>query len=145
MESVAFFRYLKRFDDSFALKVLQESHYDFAGVHFCIIAGICDTAFLKYIRESQSRSKLTVRFNFHDSPHYMVFQHDIHCRILLSRHVKQRYVVTQKLFPVASDCKQWTFSVEVYYCRVLPVYCPFHKVRRKNGRTSYLLSRNRLA
>lgn len=64
-----------------------------------------------------------VEFDFLNAAHGVIFECDVHPRVLLTGHVKKFRVVSQNLFPFACDLHERAFAVESDDVSGLPVDC----------------------
>ena len=111
-------------DFALVLKVLKEFYQAFAGALFDFVVGVVDSSFCEEIGESKGRMHV-VELDFLDTTHGVIFECDIHPCVLLAWHVKKFGIVSQNLFPFASDLHERTFAVEANDVGILPVDCRF--------------------
>ena len=109
-------------DFALGLKVLEKFDESISGVLFRVAVSVENSCFCEEVSEIE-RAVHVVEFDFLNAAHGVIFQRDVHPRVVLPRHVEEFGIVRQDLFPFAGDLHERAFSLENDKVSVLPVDC----------------------
>ena len=125
---------LKRFDESFGLKMLEKLDDDFAGAIFYFTMSVVNAAFPEYIAECNDLTQVLVKLDFDDPTNDVVFERDVHEAVANAGSVKKNWRVRQNLFALFGNFHKRRNAVEEDDSCVIAVDESFVKVRGQDRR-----------